>query len=202
MLMNAPLLVELASVAPQPWRNGGGLTREFLAWPSADDWQLRLSVADIECDGPFSPFPGVQRWFCVLQGEGVALGFQGHTQNLRVGDPPLVFDGAAAPACRLLAGPTRDLNLMLRGLDAGPGGGLAPVQAGQLWQPNAGVCGLFTAVAGVCHEGETRAWALKPNSLLWWGAARAGQRLRFEPAQPLAAVPGWWVHASALPSLP
>jgi uncharacterized protein len=202
MLMTAPLLVELAHVVPQPWRNGGGLTRELLAWPNAADWQLRLSVADIERDGPFSAFPGVQRWFCVLQGEGVALQFHSHTQSLLVGDPPLVFDGAAAPGCHLLGGPTRDLNLMLRGLGAGAAGGLEPVQAGQPWQPNAGVCGLFTAVSGVCHEGDTRAWALKPYSLLWWGAARPALRLRFEPAQPLAAVPGWWVHAGALPSPP
>ena len=65
--------VQLAEIAPQPWRNGGGLTRELLAWPDAEAWQCRLSVADITRAGPFSAFPGVTRWFAVLEGEGVVL---------------------------------------------------------------------------------------------------------------------------------
>ena len=58
---------------PQPWRNGGGVTRELLAWPDGGDWRVRVSVADIDADGPFSAFPGVERWFAVLEGAGVAL---------------------------------------------------------------------------------------------------------------------------------
>jgi uncharacterized protein len=49
-------VIELAQVEPRPWRNGGGVTRELLAWPGGDDWALRLSVAEIERDGPFSAF--------------------------------------------------------------------------------------------------------------------------------------------------
>jgi hypothetical protein len=75
-------------------------------------------VADIEQDGPFSPFPEVQRWFAVLEGEGVALNFADREEMLRPGSAPIVFDGALAPGCRLLSGPTRDLNLMAR-QDAG-----------------------------------------------------------------------------------
>ena len=66
-------LVRCDALEPQPWRNGGGLTRELLAWPSRDDWALRISVADIRADGPFSAFPGVDRWFAVLEGDGVLL---------------------------------------------------------------------------------------------------------------------------------
>ena len=40
-------LVRVDDVAPVPWRNGGGLTRELLAWPAAQDWAIRISVADI-----------------------------------------------------------------------------------------------------------------------------------------------------------
>ena len=46
-------------VAPTPWRNGGGRTRELLAWPHVADWKVRVSIADIDRDGPFSAFPGV-----------------------------------------------------------------------------------------------------------------------------------------------
>ena len=57
-----------AQVEPQRWRNGAGFTRELLAWPSAGDWQLRISVADIDADAGFSVFPGVERWFSVVEG--------------------------------------------------------------------------------------------------------------------------------------
>lgn len=103
-----------ADTAPVPWRNGGGRTRELFASPPGADWKLRISLADIAADGPFSAFPGVQRWFAVLSGAGVELHFADRTRRLDRVSPPLAFDGAAAPGCSLVAGPTRDLNLMLR----------------------------------------------------------------------------------------
>lgn len=106
------------AVTPTPWRNGGGRTRELYTWPAGADWRLRISLADIEQDGPFSAFPGVQRHFAVLQGAGVRLQLPGGERLLRAGDAPLAFDGATAPGCRLVDGPTRDLNLMLRGVAA------------------------------------------------------------------------------------
>ncbi len=105
-------VVRLVDIEPQPWRNGGGVTRELLTWPGPDDWLLRLSVADIEQDGPFSMFTGIDRWFAVLTGNGVRLGTPGRT--VVTGEAPLLFDGATAPACELINGPTRDLNLMVR----------------------------------------------------------------------------------------
>lgn len=105
-------LVSLAQVAASPWRNGGGRTRELLAWPSGADWRVRMSVADVEADGPFSAFPGVERWFCVLEGEGVTLRMNGASQTLRADSPPFRFDGGAGVDCTLVAGATRDFNLM------------------------------------------------------------------------------------------
>ena len=88
------------------------MTRELLAWPNAEDWTLRLSVADIEEDGPFSAFPGVQRWIVALTGVGMELG---DPFNFRIepGMPPYRFEGEYAPMCTLIDGPTRDLNLMI-----------------------------------------------------------------------------------------
>ena len=54
-------VVELCDAPEQAWRNGGGITRELLAWPADAPWQLRVSVAEIIKDGNFSAFPGVQR---------------------------------------------------------------------------------------------------------------------------------------------
>jgi environmental stress-induced protein Ves len=111
-------IIRADDIAPTPWKNGGGLARDLLTWPAAGpaDWRLRISLADITRDGPFSAYPGVERWFAVVEGEGVELQFEGRVQAVRSHDAPLCFDGAAAPGCRLLAGATRDLNLMLRGV--------------------------------------------------------------------------------------
>jgi environmental stress-induced protein Ves len=56
--------------------------------------------------------------------------------------PPLHFDGAAAPGCRLIGGPTRDFNLMLR-----RSAGQALLQdavPGVPWESRAPLRGLFT----------------------------------------------------------
>jgi len=113
-----PHLVDLHACMPQPWRNGGGRTRELLAWPQPQDWQLRVSVARIDRSGPFSAFPGIWRGFAVLHGHGVVLDLPGGARTLTPADAAIAFDGEAAPMCHLLDGPTEDLNLMVR-RDAG-----------------------------------------------------------------------------------
>lgn len=106
--------VALADCRPQPWRNGGGLTRELLAWPQAQDWTLRVSVAEIARSGPFSAYPGIDRCFAVIAGAGVRLALPDGERMLAADDEPVAFAGEAAPACHLVDGPTQDLNLMLR----------------------------------------------------------------------------------------
>jgi uncharacterized protein len=106
--------VRLIACPLVPWRNGGGRTRELLAWPRADEWQVRVSVAEIESDGPFSSFPGIDRCFAVLSGAGVVLSFPQGDVRLTANDGAVSFAGEAAPTCRLIDGPTRDLNLMVR----------------------------------------------------------------------------------------
>jgi hypothetical protein len=110
------ILRSAANATPQPWRNGGGVTRELLCLPagSGDDWTLRISVADIQSDGPFSAFPGITRWFAAVSGAGVRLLLRDAEVDVRPGDAPLCFDGADAPGCTLLDGATRDLNVMVR----------------------------------------------------------------------------------------
>ncbi len=92
---------------PQPWKNGGGVTRELLAWPEPASWRVRISVAEVTADGPFSRFEGVQRWFAVLQGDGVRLTVDRQVTELGIGDAPHGFSGEAETACTLLGGPTR-----------------------------------------------------------------------------------------------
>lgn len=111
-------IIELASVAASPWRNGGGMTRELAAWPKPDDWTWRMSVAEVDASGAFSTFDGVDRWFAVLSGAGVRLDMAGSPaaagHTLTTQSAPLLFDGGLATHCELLGGKTRDFNLMVR----------------------------------------------------------------------------------------
>ncbi len=108
-------IVCLNDVAPTPWRNAGGTTRELLAWPDSVAWQWRASVAEVVQSGRFSSFAGVQRWFAVLDGDGVCLTVDGHMHRLLKGAAPFAFDGAVLTSCELLGGATQDFNLMLQG---------------------------------------------------------------------------------------
>lgn len=106
--------IALHNIAPTPWRNGFGMTRELAVFPVHEHWHWRLSVAEISKDGPFSRYDDVERWFAVLSGNGVQLTIDGAAQTLTRASAPVVFDGAALAECRLVDGPTLDFNLMVR----------------------------------------------------------------------------------------
>ncbi|WP_332680508.1 HutD/Ves family protein [Bosea sp. (in: a-proteobacteria)] len=101
-----------------PWKNGGGSTTEIAIHPegaSLDDFDWRISMADVASDGPFSLFPGVDRTLSVLTGNGIALAFGAHgTVTLRPGSAPHAFAGDAAVVGELIDGPITDLNVMTR----------------------------------------------------------------------------------------
>jgi environmental stress-induced protein Ves len=181
--------IALDSVRPQPWRNVGGMTRELLALPDGSDWNVRLSVADIDANGAFSAFPGVVRWFAVFEGAGVDLDFQSGSRRITRTDPPLRFEGDAAPMCRLVDGPTRDLNLMLRNAD----GAMALAIDHRPWSPAGQACGLFAVVDGVCHAGA-RPERVLARTLLWYGTPPPV--LRFAADNDTGAPVGFWVQWS------
>jgi hypothetical protein len=173
-----------------PWKNGGGTTRDLLAWPDPAHWQLRVSVAAIERDGPFSDFAGIDRWFAVLDGVGVALQLGGERHEVRRGAPPLRFDGALAPMCRLLDGPTSDLNLMVR-RDAGSGA-MLDAPAGSHWTSGAEWRALVTAdAAQLIIDGRLAAGT--HGTALIWSARAARQRWQMRPRHGHAAR-GWWIE--------
>ena len=181
--MTALTLIRLHDVPPQPWRNGGGSTRQLFAWPADGPWHARISVADIDRDGPFSAYPGIDRWFVVLQGAGVQLALPHGPVTLRQGSRPLNFGGEAAPGCTLLGGPTRDLNLMLRRGQNGAGsiGSIQPVVLDQPCASPAPLRALFCADTVALHIDGAPA---QPMSA-WTLAVSTGAR-----------HPRWWVTAS------
>lgn len=178
--------VRTADIAARPWRNGGGTTRELLARPAGDVWRVRVSVADVVADGPFSSFPDVSRWFAVIDGAGVVLAVDGVEHRCTPGSEPLAFAGEADTHSRLIDGPTRDLNLMLRGAR----GAMRRVVAGHPFRPATSECGLFASAAGFVRTGESDE-AMPTDALRWWPAAP--ESIAFDGA-------GWWLTAELAPA--
>jgi hypothetical protein len=174
--MKRPSVVIADAVNPQPWRNGGGQTRELLLWPeNTGSWHLRISLASVTRSGPFSPYPGVQRWFSVVEGNGVALRIAGNEYRLNAASPPLQFPGDAPVQCDLLDGPTSDLNLMV----CGGVGRMQHAVAGDTWSCDLSQCGLFTRSRGTLTGPHGAAHDLPPHALFWMDNA-SGASLRFD----------------------
>ena len=163
--------IALADATPLPWKNGGGTTRELLAWPpGVADWHWRISVAQVEADGPFSRFDGVQRWFAVLEGEGVELALgQGPkvlTQRLTRQTAVFGFDGAQSVDCKLINGPTQDFNLMVRSVHAS-----AKLQrvreAMEMRARESGICAVWAGASGAMLRDANGHWPLPAHTLAW-----------------------------------
>ena len=103
------------------WRNQLGWTREILRLDAAarpvdgDDWDWRLSIAEIEQDAAFSAFPGIERELVLLSGNGLRLRFDdGELHELHPPHDKLRFAGERSVHGELVDGTTHDFNLMWR----------------------------------------------------------------------------------------
>jgi uncharacterized protein len=190
-------VVCLDDAPPQPWKNGGGSTQELLAWPTVTDWIVRVSVARIEQDGPFSAFAGIERWFAVVSGAGVALDIAGDVVTLGPQSAPLHFDGAAAPSCTLVDGPTQDLNLMVR-RSAGAGGMQVAIP-GHPWTSSAGLRALYTADTAVLISEAAGAIAL-PAGAFAWSHEAVGDVWQIQRGATGDIPRAWWLSFGALTS--
>jgi uncharacterized protein len=107
-------VLRLSDYQRMPWKNGGGTTTEIWKAVSPDGEMLwRLSIADVASDGPFSAFPGIDRFIMVIEGNGMELTVDGRPRRLDDLFEPFAFSGNAKTDCRLIAGPIRDFNLMV-----------------------------------------------------------------------------------------
>jgi uncharacterized protein len=116
--MSAARRVDLAVIPAQRWKNGAGLTREIAVWPpgsGVDDFDWRLSVAELERAAPFSTFEGVDRCILVLDGAGMQL-LDDKGAPVMTLQPlePWSFEGERLLQASLPQGPCRDFNVMTR----------------------------------------------------------------------------------------
>jgi hypothetical protein len=97
----------LSSIPVESWRNGGGVT-QTLATHKAE-W--RVSVAQVERDGPYSRFDSIARVSFLLRGNGVTLRHGASVIRLA----PLTaveYDGGTEWDATLVDGPVTALNVM------------------------------------------------------------------------------------------
>lgn len=111
-------IIRFADIRPEPWRNGGGVTRELASHPkaaSAQDgaWDWRVSIADVSKAGDFSNFPGMERVITIIDGELMLLTVDGSEHPLEK-YRPFRFSGEAASSATLPTGDVRDLNIIAR----------------------------------------------------------------------------------------
>lgn len=160
------------------WRNGLGWTREILRVPDTGEWQVRLSIAEIEQDAAFSAFPGIERELVLLRGQGLRLRFaDGAVHTLLRPHDRVRFAGEAEIHGELVDGLTHDFNLMWR-RDA--------LEAELLHRPLVGSMFFFTepAVAWAIHllagqaqfDGDTDLPPMDAGDTAWLAA---GPRKRF-----------------------
>lgn len=100
-----------------PWKNGGGRTAEILAMPEGagiGDFDWRISTAEVAQSGPFSVFPGIDRWLTVLEGGPMDLILPDRRVTLAPGSAPEHFPGDIPCAAKLTGLPLLDLNVMVR----------------------------------------------------------------------------------------
>ena len=186
-------ILQPSQVTPEPWANGGGRTRTLLAWPDPGHWVVRISVADVEKAGPFSVFAGVDRWFAVLEGDGVDLATGGHAPvAVRAADEEMhAFPGDVATDCRLLGEEaTRDLNVMVRRGEARAT--IRRLRDGGL-RSNAELLACFVCADAELANGAGAPIALAPHTLAWLeNRARGTQVLQLSGHAPR----GWWIEAN------
>lgn len=103
--------------ATVPWKNGKGVTHDVMLLPEGsghDDFDIRISLAPITEEGPFSSFPGIDRRITRLSTERLSLVFGDGREVPLERLVPLAFDSALAPVSRLPDGAARVINVMTR----------------------------------------------------------------------------------------
>ena len=152
-----------AQLAPTPWKNGGGVTREIAA--SGDPFDWRVSIAHVDADGPFSIFENVDRIIVLLEGTGLHLKALDGSLDHELSEAlqPFSFAGELPLTATMLGGPSVDFNVMTR-----RGWGQASVNiVRETTELANAVCGLIYAVKGAWSFGS-EGGRLQAGEGLWW----------------------------------
>jgi uncharacterized protein len=165
-----------ATYRTMPWKNGGGTTTEALTVPdgaSLDDFEIRISMARVAADGPFSSFVGVDRTLVVTEGNGVTLEMSdGAAVTLDATSAPFSFTGGDPVVAKLVM--TRRSVLRHRAGKLTLDGGEARTFA------CAGELALLVVLEGSVVAGGGKPVSLERGEVLMLSAGHAA--VRVEPA--------------------
>ncbi len=148
-------VIERATWRAQPWKNGRGTTLEIVRWPDADDYDVRVSLAEVTSSGAFSTFVGYRRHTFLV---GPA--------PIRLGDIELVAPGdhVELPGERAIeatvSAPTKLLNVLVRSsLDIAVGHGPTAHPVRFAFDP--------AALAAWTHDAPDRPERIGPRDWIW-----------------------------------
>lgn len=162
------------------WRNGNGWTREILRVPAreGDDFDWRISIADIGEDSLFSLFPGCDRAMALLTGEGVELSFaDGRHERLEPPHGRVAFSGDEVVTSRLLCGPVQDFNAIWK-RERYDGKLLhRPLVGPMVFLPERGVQWFLHVVAGQVRIRGLESAPLEREDSAWLRPTQSNQRV-------------------------
>lgn len=161
------------------WKNGGGWTTELAAFPAdaqAFDW--RVSIAEIESDGAFSPFPGCDRHIALLEGIGMELRFEdAETVRLDHRLRFVPFPGEAQVFGKLIAGPVRDFNVITRRDACRAEVIYRPLVGPMVFLPDAATWFVFLASGSACAKTGGAAQSIESGESVLLHPDPAGDRV-------------------------
>ncbi len=99
----------------KPWKNEQGITTDIYLEPSGaghDDFEFRISLAEIDKSSVFSSFPGIDRCITLIEGEGLQLEFGEDSVYLSVNES-YRFDSELCPVGVPMKGAVRVMNVMV-----------------------------------------------------------------------------------------
>lgn len=98
------------------WKNGKGQTTELAINTGGllDDFEWRISIADMTENGEFSSFNGYRRHLLLLKGAGLKLIHNRKSAEWLKSMEVAEFDGANQTTGELLDGPVQNFNVMTR----------------------------------------------------------------------------------------
>jgi environmental stress-induced protein Ves len=104
-------IIPASSYKRTTWKNGGGTTYEIARDLDVEDFGWRISIAEVNSDGPFSLFTGYQRCLTVTSGSGMVLRGLSNSIDAKL-HQPVWFSGSETITGCLVDGPCLDFNVI------------------------------------------------------------------------------------------
>ncbi|WP_424814772.1 HutD family protein [Roseococcus sp. YIM B11640] len=111
---SSPAIIRGATLQPRPWANGLGISHNIAQHgDGACGFGWMIATAELSGDAAFSHYPGIDRVFTIIEGQGATLTLEGSGPLRCRPFVPAGFPGDQATHCTMDGIPGRAFNLML-----------------------------------------------------------------------------------------